>query len=136
MELGLSLGETAKPAALGFMDRADHQKDLGFCMGLSIGSTTTTSPPPSPPQQHQEDQRHEDGDDQADDDDDSIDQNDTTAPKKARRSTISEALYGTDHHEPVQLDLLPNTPVLPFDPSSANGKTQMISRLVGFQRCF
>lgn len=106
------------------MDRADHQKDLGFCMGLSIGSTTTTSPPPSPPQQHQEDQRHEDGDDQADDDDDSIDQNDTTAPKKARRSTISEALYGTDHHEPVQLDLLPNTPVLPFDPSSANGSSE------------
>ncbi|KAK9283764.1 hypothetical protein L1049_012016 [Liquidambar formosana] len=39
MELGLSLGDASKP--FGFMDKTRevaHNKGLGFCMGLSIGS--------------------------------------------------------------------------------------------------
>lgn len=117
MELGLSLGEAPKP--FGFLEKPREQvinnnnKGTGFCMALSIGPSSSSGGENDQNEADHEQQRviqkqqqqQRGGDDDADVEND---QSASTAP-------------------PVQLDLLPRTPVLrthgfPWI-SSENGET-------------
>lgn len=119
MELGLSLGD-ASSKSLGFIDSSTGDipnKGLGFCMGLSSGFSTGK-------QQQLQLQLH--GDD--DDDEDEDKRNSTTTPTSTLLDSQNNNTPSMD--PPVQLDLLPNTPVPRYPPSlpafpwpSDNGKT-------------
>ncbi|GAV77620.1 Homeobox domain-containing protein/HALZ domain-containing protein [Cephalotus follicularis] len=94
MELGLSLGDASKP--FGIMDKSREvvttTKGVGFCMALSIGSNL-------------------------------IDHQQTTEVKKTKPSSDEDRhQISALNDPPIQLNLLPNTPVL--WPSSDNGSSE------------
>ncbi|KAJ6984305.1 homeobox-leucine zipper protein HOX11-like [Populus alba x Populus x berolinensis] len=104
MELGLSLGDaatTSKP--FGFMEKSTqltNKVTSGFCMGLSIGTNHTL----------QEEDEDKDDHKLSNNIDHNSDNTDTrTATVQANKGTILTVDTSTD--PPIQLDLLPNTPV-------------------------
>lgn len=86
MELALSLGDASTPFT--FLDHKTNaskmsNKDLGFCMAL--GSSFVATRPEERKEQAREDQ--------------------------GERRTTTATTTSADHHQPVQLDLLPLVPV-------------------------
>ncbi|KAJ0095739.1 hypothetical protein Patl1_17290 [Pistacia atlantica] len=120
MELGLSLGDASN--SLAFIDNSTTHlanKRLGFCMGLSIGSSTA--------------KHHIHGQDDDPDDDDDDEDKHKHKHKHANTTTPTSTLLDSQNNidPPVQLDLLPNTPVprntpslLAFPRSSDNGSSE------------
>lgn len=104
MELGLSLGDaatTSKP--FGFMEKSTqltNKVTSGFCMGLSIGTNHTLQ---------EEDEDKDDHKLSNNIDHNSDNTNTRTATVQANKGTILTVDTSTD--PPIQLDLLPNTPV-------------------------
>uniref|UniRef100_A0A6N2KKX9 Homeobox domain-containing protein n=1 Tax=Salix viminalis TaxID=40686 RepID=A0A6N2KKX9_SALVM len=100
MELGLSLGDAgtgSKP--FGFMEKSSKlasKTNLGFCMGLSIGPNHT-------PQEDDQDKEKRSNSDHK------SDNTNTSAAAAEANKRKSMAEDTTD--SPIQLDLLPNTPV-------------------------
>ncbi|KAL9368117.1 hypothetical protein Peur_039316 [Populus x canadensis] len=98
MELGLSLGDAATASKpFGFMEKSTkltNKASLGFCMGLSIGQNHT-------PQEDEDKEKHGNNDHKSDN------TNTTTAAEANKRKSLT--VDTTD--SPIQLDLLPNTPV-------------------------
>ncbi|CAK7331762.1 unnamed protein product [Dovyalis caffra] len=103
MELGLSLGDAATASKpFGFMEKSTqltNKANLGFCMGLSIGPNHT-------PQEDEDEDARKHGNHI---DHNSDDTNTRTATIEANKTTSLTADTSTD--SPIQLDLLPNTPV-------------------------
>jgi len=98
MELGLSLGDAATASKpFGFMEKSTkltNKASLGFCMGLSIGQNHT-------PQEDEDKEKHGNNDHKSDN------TNTTTTAEANKRKSLT--VDTTD--SPIQLDLLPNTPV-------------------------
>lgn len=124
MELGLSLGDTPKP--FGFMEKThevSRNKGLGFCMGLSIG--------PSVPEEVVDVHERREEEDEEEDDHDEEKQTSAANTDEAKKTSVVDCgKRSSSADPPIQLDLLPNTPVsrnqlpsfLPFPWTSDNGK--------------
>ena len=100
MELGLSLGDAgtaSKP--FGFMEKSSKltsKTNLGFCMGLSIG------PDHTPQEDDQDEEKHSNSDHKSDN---------TNTAAAAAEANKRKSMAEDTTDSPIQLDLLPNTPV-------------------------
>ncbi|KAJ6299724.1 hypothetical protein OIU76_020662 [Salix suchowensis] len=103
MELGLSLGDAgtaSKP--FGFMEKSSKltsKTNLGFCMGLSIGPNHT-------PQEDDQDKEKRSNSDHKSDN-----TNTSAAAAAAAEANKRKNMAEDTTDSPIQLDLLPNTPV-------------------------
>ncbi|KAK2977019.1 hypothetical protein RJ640_022285 [Escallonia rubra] len=116
MELGLSLGDSSKP--FGFLSKAREITSTttnglqGFCMALGINSSTGA-------RAQQKSRSHDE-----DDDDD-----DTSEEEEEEDEDDDETTNGRPSLDPpVQLDLLPLSPVLPDNASSEGGSPGTAAR--------